>query len=108
AALLGGRRGAHGIGLVGPARLAHRRDVINVDVEPHAVLPSVRSAHTRGIVRETTTDPVPTWRRGDAASVPTSWNGTDRARRAGQPRVRWGSRPGDARAAVASGDARAG
>src|SRR5205807_10410429 len=85
AAPLGRRRGAHGVGLVGAARLAHRRDVINVDVEPHAVLPSVHSAPTRGIVRETT---------------------TDRARRAGLPRV-WGSRPGETRTAVASGDARA-
>src|SRR5438132_225540 len=85
AAPLGRRRGAHGVGFVGAARLAHRRDVINVDVEPHAVLPSVHSAPTRGIVRETT---------------------TDRARRAGLPRV-WGSRPGETRTAVASGDARA-
>jgi hypothetical protein len=33
-------RRARGIGLVGLARLAQRRDVINVDVEPHAPLPS--------------------------------------------------------------------
>src|SRR5437879_13509240 len=85
AAPLGRRRGAHGVGLVGAARLAHRRDVINVDVEPHAVLPSVHSAPTRGIVCETT---------------------TDCARRAGLPRV-WGSRPGEARTRVAAGEDRA-
>ena len=33
-------RRARGIGFVGLARLAQRRDVINVDVEPHAPLPS--------------------------------------------------------------------
>src|SRR5439155_428613 len=57
AALLGRRGGAYRVGFVGAARFAYRRDVINVDVQPHAVLPSVHSAHTRGIVRETATDP---------------------------------------------------
>src|SRR2546426_9155163 len=35
AALLGRRRGAHRVGLVGAARFAHRRDVINVRSEEH-------------------------------------------------------------------------
>src|SRR2546426_7633204 len=52
---------------------------------PYTTLFRSHSAPTRGIVRETT---------------------TDRARRAGLPRV-WGSRPGEARTAVASGDPRA-
>src|SRR2546421_8223576 len=46
--------GAHRVGLVGLARLAQRRDVIDVDVEPHALLPSVHSVHLR-CRRETTT-----------------------------------------------------
>src|SRR2546427_10735689 len=52
---------------------------------PYTTLFRSHSAPTRGIVCETT---------------------TDCARRAGLPRV-WGSRPGEARTAVASGDARA-
>src|SRR5437660_12193803 len=66
----------------------------------------VTPTHSRN-VRETTTDPVPTRLPGNLVSVEKSWNGTDRARRAGLPCVRWGSRPGEARATVASGDARA-
>src|SRR4029077_13637613 len=66
------------------ARFADGRNVINVDVEPHAVLPSVHSVHTRGIARETT---------------------TGRARRAGRPCVRRSCEQG--RAAVAATDAHA-
>src|SRR5207248_3318835 len=66
----------------------------------------VTPTHSRN-VRETTTDPVPTRLPGNLVSVEKSWNGTDRARRAGLSCVRWGSRPGEARATIASGDARA-
>src|SRR5207248_1539707 len=44
AAALGGFGRPHRVGLVGAARLAQRRHVINVDVEAHAFLPSEHSA----------------------------------------------------------------
>src|SRR5213079_861003 len=43
AGALGGGRGPHRVRLVGAACFAQRCDVINVDVEPHAVLPSGHS-----------------------------------------------------------------
>src|SRR6058998_2723849 len=42
---LGGRRRLDGVGLVGLARLANGRDVIDVDVETHRVLPSGHLDH---------------------------------------------------------------
>src|SRR5207247_10165887 len=83
AGALGRGRGGDGIRLVGATCLAHRRDVINVDVEPHGLLPSVHSGPTRGSACETT---------------------TDRARRVGHPRVRRGAGPGQAGPAIAAGD----
>src|SRR5438552_7709616 len=49
AAALGRFGRPHRVGLVGAARLAQRRHVINVDVEAHAFLPSEHSALHRNV-----------------------------------------------------------
>src|SRR5437667_10218126 len=49
AGALGGFGRPHRVGLVGAARLAQRRHVVNVDVEAHAFLPSEHSALHRNV-----------------------------------------------------------